>query len=253
MRGAAAAFAHLEPSLAREYSQRLCVFRGGSSGEEGLAQGTAKARERTAGSSEALASLLMEVFAGTRNTEVFAQLYALTHRQILSVVLKRVRYSHASIDPTDVLQDVFLSIYRYPHRFRNEKSSSFRNWSFSIVRNTLLKHLRNVPRTEVDLDPLAEVVEDDRVRAPIHVLQDDEESTRAALTYALVLQAYRQAFQICLKDREKRALRLIEVKEMKYRDAAERMGVRLENLKMIVCRARKKLLRTMETLLEIRS
>jgi DNA-directed RNA polymerase specialized sigma24 family protein len=47
-------------------------------------------------------------------------------------------------------------------------------------------------------------------------------------------------------------LQLIEVKGLKYRRAAERMGVRLENLKMIVCRARKKLLRAMADTLEAR-
>ena len=199
---------------------------------------------------DALSSLLMEGFARTRNLEVFSLLYELSHSQILMVILKRFRYAHPSIDPTDVLQDVFLSIYRYPHRFRNEKSSSFRNWSFSIVRNTLLKHLRSVQRAQVDLDPLAEIVEDESARAPLSVLEDDEESERAASCYAICLMAYQRAFE-ALKDREKRSLRLIEVKGLKYRKAAESMGVRLENLKMIVCRARKKLLRAMEESLEV--
>lgn len=191
----------------------------------------------------------MEAFARTRNLEAFSLLYEFSHRQILMVILKRVRYAHPFIDPKDVLQDVFLSIYRYPHRFRNEKSSSFRNWSFSIVRNTLLKHLRAVQRTQVDLDPLAEVVEDPRARAPLKVLEDGEESARAAISYAYCLMSYQKAF-LLLKEREKKALRLIELKGFKYRRAADSMDVRLENLKMIVCRARKKLLRSMEESLE---
>jgi len=228
------AFAALEPGLARDLGERL----------EGLfSEGPA--------SPESLSSLLMEGFAKTRDLEVFSLLYEATHRQILLVILKRIRFTHSYVDPKDVLQDVYLSIYRYPHRFRNEKSSSFRNWSFSIVRNTLLKHLRSSPRTEVDLDPLAEVVEDERTRTPITVLADEEETQRAAQSYALCLLAYRKAFQTALKDREKKALRLIEVRGLKYRDAAEQMDVRLENLKMIVCRARKKLLRSIEELLEV--
>ena len=202
---------------------------------------------------EALASLLMEAFARTQNIECFSLLYELCHRQILLVILKRLRFAHPGIDPKDVLQDVFLSIYRYPHRFRNEKDCSFRNWSFSIVRNTLLKHMRSVPRTEVDLDPLAEVVEDERTLSPDQVLSEDEESGRASQMYALCLLAYRTVFENELKEREKKALVWIEVKGLKYRRAAERMGVRLENLKMIVCRARKKLLRAMAELLESQS
>ena len=216
-------------------------------------------RDRVAGlrsssqlSPEALASLLMEAFTRTQNLDCFSLLYELCHRQILLVILKRLRFAHPGIDAKDVLQDVFLSIYRYPHRFRNEKDCSFRNWSFSIVRNTLLKHLRNVPRIEVDLDPLSEVVEDPRVTAPDQELADSEESTRTAQRYALCLVAYRQVFTSHLKEREQKALQLIEVKGLKYRRAAERMGVRLENLKMIVCRARKKLLRAMADTLEAR-
>ena len=201
-------------------------------------------------SQEAVASLLMEGFARTQNLDCFSLLYELCHRQILLVILKRLRFAHPGIDAKDVLQDVFLSIYRYPHRFRNEKDCSFRNWSFSIVRNTLLKHLRSVPRAEVDLDPLAEVVADDRVTAPDVALAEDEETQHSARLYALCLFAYRNVFESELKEREKKALMLIEVRGFKYRRAAERMGVRLENLKMIVCRARKKLLRAMSAALE---
>src|SRR5262245_41297199 len=199
---------------------------------------------------EGLASLLMEAFARTQSIECFSLLYELCHRQILLVILKRLRFAHPGIDPKDVLQDVFLSVYRYPHRFRNEKECSFRNWSFSIVRNTLLKHLRSVPHVEVDLDPLAEVVEDSRVHSPDALLVEEEEAGRASQMYALCLLAYHSVFESQLKEREKRALQLIEVKGLKYRRAAERMGVRLENLKMIVCRARKKLLRAMAEMLE---
>jgi DNA-directed RNA polymerase specialized sigma24 family protein len=102
----------------------------------------------------------------------------------------------------------------------------------------------------VDLDPLAEVVQDDRVQSPDTMLSNDEESGRASQMYALCLLAYRSVFETRLKEREKRSLQLIEVKGLKYRRAAEKMGVRLENLKMIVCRARKKLLRAMGEMLE---
>src|SRR5262245_11719653 len=166
---------------------------------------------------EALSSLLMEAFARTQSIDCFSLLYELSHRQILLVILKRLRFAHPGIDAKDVLQDVFLSIYRYPHRFRNEKHCSFRNWSFSIVRNTLLKHLRHVPHAEVDLDPLAELVPDDRVRAPLSELENDEESSFAAQTWAYCLLAYQRAYESELKEREQKALHLIEVKGLKYR------------------------------------
>ncbi len=200
---------------------------------------------------EALATLLMEGFARTRNLSVYSMLYEISHRQILFVILKRTRFTHPGIDPKDVLQDVFLSIYRYPHRFRNEKASSFRNWSFSIVRNTLLKHLRASRRPESELEPIEDLIADERSLGPLQELTRDEDALVASRSYALCLMAYGRAFDRGLRDREKRALQLIEVQGMKYRKAADRLGVRVENLKMIVCRARKKLLRTMADLLEV--
>lgn len=241
----AATFASLPVGMREEFRDRSAGLSAGGVSAGGV-------REQGHLSPEALASLLMEGFTRTQSIDCFSLLYELCHRQILLVILKRLRFAHPGIDAKDVLQDVFLSIYRYPHRFRNEKDCSFRNWSFSIVRNTLLKHLRNVPRAEVDLDPLAEVVEDPRVMTPDAALSEEEESGRAAQRYALCLLAYRQVFESELKEREQKALQLIEVQGLKYRRAAEKMGVRLENLKMIVCRARKKLLRAMSDTLEAR-
>ena len=70
--------------------------------------------------------------------------------------------------------------------------------------------------------------------------------------FRVFLSLYLVAYQN-LSERERFVLQMVEVKGMRYREAAEQMGVRLENLKMIVCRARKKLLRTIEALLEVPS
>jgi DNA-directed RNA polymerase specialized sigma24 family protein len=46
-----------------------------------------------------------------------------------------------------VLQEVFFNIYRYPHRFDCERDDAFRVWTATIVRNTVLKHLRSLSRS----------------------------------------------------------------------------------------------------------
>ena len=47
----------------------------------------------------------------------------------------------------DILQEVFVNVYRYPHRFNCEREDAFRVWTATIVRNTVLKHLRSLSRS----------------------------------------------------------------------------------------------------------
>ena len=48
-----------------------------------------------------------------------------------------------------------------------------------------------------------------------------------------------------LSERERRALHLVEVDGVSYRQAATSLGIKLENLKMVIFRARKKIHRAM--------
>jgi DNA-directed RNA polymerase specialized sigma24 family protein len=48
-----------------------------------------------------------------------------------------------------------------------------------------------------------------------------------------------------LSEREQRALHLVEVEETRYREAARELGIKLENLKMVIFRARRKIHRSM--------
>ena len=48
-----------------------------------------------------------------------------------------------------------------------------------------------------------------------------------------------------LSDRERAALQMVEVQEYSYRQAADELGIKLENLKMVIFRARRKIHRSM--------
>ena len=63
--------------------------------------------------------------------------------------------------------------------------------------------------------------------------------------YALLLTIYTDVYAHELKPRDRLALELVEIHRLGYRDAAAVVGVRLENFKMIVCRARKKIFQSM--------
>jgi RNA polymerase sigma factor (sigma-70 family) len=165
----------------------------------------------------------------------------------LHAIQCNLRRSFHRIDPQDVLQEVFLNIYRYPHRFLADKADSFRGWGHRIARNTLLKFLKGQARLSRFQAIDDEVVqpEDLRTRRPERAASDGESAVVVNRAYLIYLQLYMLHFAR-LSPRERRALTIVEVDGRSYRDAAEDLGIRLENLKMVIFRGRRKIFRGME-------
>ena len=80
---------------------------------------------------------LMNVFRITGDCGAFDLLHDLSRDSFLAAIRGRLRGQPVYVDAHDVLQEVFLNIYRYPHRFLPERADAFRNWGHRIVRNTL--------------------------------------------------------------------------------------------------------------------
>jgi len=195
---------------------------------------------------DALSTRLMEAFRDHRCRASFGLLYELNGSHLLVQVAGRLRRYSSQADPGDVLQEVFFNVYRYPHRFDSRREDAFRVWSAMIVRNTVLKHLRSQGRggrVEVALDDIGELplaVD----ASPLSGVLEREEGQACGRAYITYLQLYLRFFTQ-LSERERRALHLVEVDRVSYREAAELLGVRMENLKMVIFRARRKIHRSM--------
>lgn len=201
--------------------------------------------------SDAISSCLMDCYKNTNNTQVFALLFELNRDSFLSAIQVRVRRGRATIDAHDVLQEVFLNIYRYPRRFLCERPDSFRNWGHRIVRNTLLKFLKNETRL-ARFTPLDEDVgqrPDLRARTPLRVATESESAGLVDFAYLVYLNLYLQHYRR-LSPRERRALRMVEVEGASYRETAADLGIRLENLKMVIFRGRRKIFRGLSRTLQ---
>jgi len=153
------------------------------------------------------------------------------------------------LDPQDVLQDVFLSIYRYSTGFREGKPHAFRNWSYSIIRNMIYKHLKQRGNHETDSEGFLEIVEDRNAVNPLSNLIQREGIKEFQKLYIYYLTLYLNIYNSSLTPRERKGLQLVEVDEKRYREASEIMGIKLENFKMVICRARKKILKRMNQML----
>lgn len=215
-----------------------------------LSEGQSPAGMPEAATAEARLDLvstsLMRCFKDTEEPRVFAVLFELNQQAFLHAVHSHLRRVHLHVDAGDVVQEVFLNIYRYPHRFLAERCDSFRNWGHRIVRNTLLKYLKGAGRSAscVSLDDDYVQAEDTAAHSPIRTAEDAESARLADVAYLLYLNLYLVQFQR-LAPKEQRALTLVEVEGLPYRAAAAALGIRLENLKMVIFRGRRRILRGM--------
>jgi RNA polymerase sigma factor (sigma-70 family) len=195
---------------------------------------------------DAISTLLMEAFRQCRGRGCFGVLYELNSQHLLVQVAGRLRRYASKSDPRDVLQEVFFNIYRYPHRFNSEREDAFRVWSAMIVRNTVLKHLRSQGRGGRADVPFEDLSDQPETRPTSPLTGAIERESRAAClgAYFLILDKYLKFYGL-LSDRERTALHRVEVDGCSYREAAEELGIKLENLKMVIFRARRKIFRAM--------
>ena len=195
---------------------------------------------------DAVSTRLMEAFRNTTSRNCFGLLYELNSEHLLTQVASCLRRYGSRSDPRDVLQEVFFNIYRYPHRFNSEREDAFRVWTAMIVRNTVLKHLRaqgRGGRLEVPFEDLSDQPAE-RGHGPLHGVIDRESDRECKRVYLTYLHLYLQ-FYAMLSPRERTAIHMVEVEERSYREAADRLQIKLENLKMVIFRARRKIHRSM--------
>jgi RNA polymerase sigma factor (sigma-70 family) len=200
---------------------------------------------------DAVSTRLMEAFRLSQSRTCFGLLYELNQHHLLLQVQGRLRRYQAKIDPHDVLQEVFFNVYRYPHRFNCEREDAFRVWTATIVRNTVLKCLRSMKRggrTEVPFEDLADQPEV-RSSGPLVGALERESVAQCQRVYLTYLQLYLRFYSM-LSERERHAIHMVEVENKSYRDAATELGIKLENLKMVIFRARRKIHRSMRRVFE---
>lgn len=200
---------------------------------------------------DAVSTALMGCFQRTGDPHAFALLFELNRDRFLHAIQARLRRSAASVDAQDVVQEMFLNIYRYPGRFQAERPDSFRNWGHRIARNTVIKSMkvagRDAGNVSIDAEPVVRV--DPAAPSPLSSALRAEVGRLADRAYLLYLTLYLAHFER-LTPRERRALTLVEVESCSYQETARQLGLRLENLKMVIFRGRRKILRGMAQTLE---
>ncbi|SRR5260221_649479 len=183
----------------------------------------------------------MAVFREQRGSLEFQALYDVASAGLLAWIAGQVRSRRLALDPVDLLQDTFVNIYRYARGFRDEQTASFRVWSrriaTNVVRRASLKTGAGIAwqsMSEGTQEPV------DRRVGPSEQAACVEEERSLGRAWMILLGYYAAAFTT-LRDRERRALELIEIHGHSYSEAADELGVGPSNMKMIVFRARKRI------------
>jgi len=148
--------------------------------------------------------------------ETFETLWSRAHGPLCRFVFSRV--SNAE-DAEDILQEVFLSIYRQRDTLRDP--NRLESWMYQVARNRIIDHYRR-PRRWVDLSET--LVSEDA----------QEEDTLEPLKRSL------QEMIVDLPEPYRQALRLVDFEGMPQQDLAHQTGIGLSGVKSRVQRARSK-------------
>lgn len=129
----------------------------------------------------------------------------------------------AGIEPNDVLQDIFVRLYRAQDSLRDE--DSFGGWVYRIARNAIADHLRDYRRTPV----LVSETPDYETNAA------GEDDLGPALAPCIAI------FVARLPSPFREAITLTELNGLTHKAAAEMLNVPLSTLKARVARGRQKI------------
>jgi RNA polymerase sigma factor (sigma-70 family) len=188
-----------------------------------------------------LETACMARFRDRRGSADFQALYDLASPPLLAWITGQVRSRRVALDPIELLQDVFVNIYRYARGFREEQPASFRVWSRRIATNVVRRAC--LPTSALgSLQALPQGFQEpaDLALDPGDSASGVEEMRSLARAWMILLAHYAAA-AATLRDRERRALELIEIRDFSYAQAAADLGVGPSNMKMIVFRARKRI------------
>ena len=190
---------------------------------------------------ERLATALMSLYRDTRDPGVFEALYALTHAGLRAWIQRMVQALHCPRDPEELVQDTYVNVYRYSARFRSDHPASFRAWVRTIGANAVKR--ASDTRARASLQGLPEGLQEpsDPRFGPAGQVIAREEAGRLGSAWLVLLACYGAAFAE-LGERDQRALRAVEVEGHSYASVARSLGVGASNMKMIVFRARRRLL-----------
>lgn len=185
----------------------------------------------------------MALFRDEREEATFAALHEIAAPELeswIGLLVSGSRRERAALDPSELVQDTLVNVYRYAEGFRDEHARSFRVWTHTIATNLLRRAYAWRARNSRSTLPEGIREPRDPRGGPTEELLNDEERRSVLAAWMIVLLHYAEAYEQ-LSARDRTALDLIEVQGLSYAAACRRLSVGLSNMKMILFRARRRI------------
>lgn len=187
---------------------------------------------------------LMALFRDSSEPQAFELLYQRARAPLYGLLRRVVCERGLGLDPLELVQDTFVNVYRYRASFRDDHPASFRAWSRTIAYHSVSRAAGK--RRTTSLQSLPEGMQEpvDPRSTPVRSIEGREDLGALRQSWMLFLAHYARAFAR-LSERDRAALEMIEVEGLTYAAAAARLSVGRSNIKMIVFRARARLVAQM--------
>jgi RNA polymerase sigma factor (sigma-70 family) len=193
-----------------------------------------------------VSTCLMDAYRRTGNREAMALLFEHHRAAFLRTVKRSLPVGQRSLDPEDVVQDVFAAVCRYPHNFNADRPAAYRNWAYRILRNRMFHSLRATRRAGVAADESAMLSLPDHHDAPPEQAAIHRESSPMVdQAYVLLLGVMQWCYEH-LPARDRDLLQRVELDGCCYSRLAADLGVSVGVVKVRVFRCRQRVARRVD-------
>lgn len=142
-------------------------------------------------------------------------------RKALGIVYKRE-------EAEDIVQETFVKIYKYGHKFKKEAGIEFKSWAYKILMNTSFTHYQDVKKKSSNVEYLDPVLYDD---VPLRDSQDLAAISDAKAAVADVITK--------MPENLARVLKLYYLEDKSYKDICKIEEISITTLKMRLFRAKR--------------
>lgn len=173
----------------------------------------------------------------SENPEVFAEIIDTYQEKLMRYILRTTNIS--DIDAENLLQDIFIKVYRYIHEY--DKRYSFSSWIYRIAHNMIIDNFRKNQKESWNIS-----LQDEEYTSVINTLTDGN-SPHHDLKRKDIQLCVQKAISVLNRDyREIILLRCIEW--YSYEEISDILKIPIGTASTLVNRARKQLRENLEKL-----
>ena len=134
---------------------------------------------------------------------------------------------HSKEESEDIVQEAFVKIYRYAHRFTKQEGIEFKSWAYKVLMNTSFTHYQKLKKDSGNTEFLDPLLYEDK-------LEENKDLAKVNDAKAVVAGIIDQMPMHLAK-----VLRLYYIEDQSYADICKIESISIPTLKMRLFRAKR--------------